>query len=296
MTDILTQFSKALSERAAFARGLVAAIRTPGDHHLTGTLWGDTEVVASEQSLPDGAEFDVVAGGRTMKARLAGRDPGTNIAVMRLPEPVSTPAIVPAEATVGELAVAFGADDAGGATARMGMVNLAGPEWLSNVGGRVDRRIVLDIRISRSEEGGPVFNAEGCLGISTFGPRYQVLVIPAATLARIVPVLLEQGRVARGWLGVALQPVAVPDALQGETRQPMGLMVMSLVDGGPAVKAGVRAGDIVLSVNGASAGRIRRVARQLGSESIGRKVDLRVIRGGDVLALEATIEARPAAE
>jgi len=92
--------------------------------------------VASEQSLPDGAEFDVVAAGRTMKARLAGRDPETNIAVMRLPEPVSTPAMVPAEATVGELAVAFGADDADGATARMGIVNLAGPEWLSNVGGR----------------------------------------------------------------------------------------------------------------------------------------------------------------
>ena len=73
-------------------------------------------------------------------------------------------------------------------------------------------------------------------------------------------------------------------------------MVMTLVDGGPADKAGIRAGDIVLSDNGASAGRIRRVARKLGSESIGRKVDQLVIRGGDVLALEATIEARPAAE
>jgi S1-C subfamily serine protease len=213
---------------------------------------------------------------------------------MRLAQTISTGELVPTEARPGELALAFGADGAGGASARLGSVNSAGPEWLSSAGGRIEKRIVLDIRISRSEEGGPVFNAEGrCLGISTFGPRSQVLVIPAATVNRIVPLLLKDGRISRGWLGVALQPVAVPDALQGETKQPIGLMVMSLVEGGPAAKAGVRAGDIVLSVNGEPVGRFRRVARQLGSESIGRKADLRLVRAGAVLSVEATIEARP---
>jgi S1-C subfamily serine protease len=118
-------------------------------------------------------------------------------------------------------------------------------------------------------------------------------VIPAATVNRIVPVLLKEGRIQRGWLGVALQPVAVPDALQGEGGQATGLMVMSLVEGGPAAKAGILAGDVVLSVNGAPVGRVRRVAGQLGSENIGRKADLRVIRGGAVLSVAATIEARP---
>jgi S1-C subfamily serine protease len=292
--NVLTQYSNALIERAASARGLVAAIRVSKDRHLTGTLWGPAVVVASEQSLPNGTDFDIVASGGTVKASLAGRDPGTNIALLRLAQPAVSAEIVPAEASAGGLALAFGADGAGGVTARSGIVNLAGPEWLSDAGGRIEKRIVLDIRISRSEEGGPVLDSDGrCLGISTFGPRSQVLVIPAATVNRIVPVLLKDGRILRGWLGVALQPVAVPDALQGEGGQAIGLMVMSLVEGGPAAKAGILAGDVVLSVNGAPVGRVRRVAGQLGSENIGRKADLRVIRGGAVLSVAATIEARP---
>ena len=192
------------------------------------------------------------------------------------------------------LTLAFGADGEGGLTMRMGVVNLAGPEWTSINGGRIDRRIVLDMRLGRGEEGGPVLDAAGALlGISTFAPRAQVLVIPAVTIDRIVHALLKDGHIARGWLGVALQPVAVPDALHEEAGQSSGLMVMSIVEGGPGAKAGIMAGDIVLTVNGAPTRRFRRVAAQLGSDSIGRKADLRVIRGGAVVALQATIEARP---
>jgi len=68
---------------------------------------------------------------------------------------------------------------------------------------------------------GPFFDAAGaCLGMSTFGPRGQVIVIPTATIERIVPLLLKDGRIARGWLGVALQAVAVPDALRENTTSP----------------------------------------------------------------------------
>ena len=110
-----------------------------------------------------------------------------------------------------------------------------------------------------------------------------------------MPLLLKEGRVARGWLGVALQPVAIPDALQSEAGQSSGMMVMSIVDGGPAAKAGLVAGDIVLSVNDAPTRRLRRLASQLGPESIGRNAAVRVIRGGAIVSLQAVIEARPAA-
>jgi len=175
-------------------------------------------------------------------------------------------------------------------------VNLAGAEWHSSRGGLIDRRIVLDLRLAHREEGGPVLDATGgCLGMSTFGPLGQVIAIPTATVERIVPLLLRDGRIARGWLGVALQAVAVPDALRETAEQPSGLMVMSVVEGGPAAQAGIVAGDIILSVDGTSTHRFRRIARLFGSDSIGKKVDLRLIRSGAVITVQATIAERQAA-
>lgn len=294
MADVLTELSNHLSARAASAQAFVAAIKLADDRHLSGTLWGDDTLLASEQSLPRQEEFAVIApGGASLNARVAGRDPASNVAVLRLAQALSPPAVVSGEAKLGTLALAYGADGTGGATARIGTINLAGPEWLSSAGGRIDKRIVLDIRLSSAEEGGPVFDVAGaCLGITAFGPRRQVLVIPATTVSRIVPALLRDGRVARGWLGVALQPVAVPDALQAQAGQASGLMVMSLAEDGPAARAGIVAGDIVVTMNGLPARRFRTFARQLGSESIGSKAALRVIRGGNILSVEATVEAR----
>jgi len=296
-TNLLEQFSNALAERATAARGAVAAIRLSETRHLTGTLWQPDVALASEQSLPRRDEFELVlAGGAVVNAKLAGRDPGTNIAALRLERAVALPEISAGEARAGALALAFGADGAGGVSVRLGAVNRAGPEWTSSAGGRIDRNIVLDLRLGRAEEGGPVLDAAGArLGITTFGPRARVLVIPAATVERVLPALLKDGRVARGWLGVALQPVAVPDALHEQAGQPSGVMVMSIAEDGPAAKAGLVAGDIVLTVDGTPTRSLRRIATQLASEGIGRKAELRVIRGGRVLSLQATIEARPAA-
>jgi S1-C subfamily serine protease len=262
---------------------------------LTGTLRQPYIVIASEQSLPRREELELsLLGGSAVTARVIGRDPGTNIALLRSAAPISSPSLSPGEVKAGMLVLAIGANGEGRATVRMGIVNLAGPEWTSMNGGRIDRRIVLDLRLRRAEEGGPVLDAAGAfLGISTLGPRAEVLVIPSATIDRIVAALLKHGRIARGWLGLALHPVAVPDALHEEAGQSSGLMVMSIVEDGPAAKAGIFVGDIVLTVNGAPTRRFQRVAAQLGADSIGRTADLRVIRGGAVLALKATIEARP---
>jgi S1-C subfamily serine protease len=297
MDDLLTQFSSELAARTAALEGATAAVRLPRARHVSAILWRPDVVVASEQSLPEREEFDLVLpGGAEATARLAGRDAGTNVAALRLAQPALPPGLVPGEAQAGALALALGADGTGGASVRLGLVNLAGPQWHSLAGGLIDRRIALDLRLARAEEGGPVFSAAGAfLGMSTFGARARVLVIPAATLERIVPLLLKDGRVARGWLGVALHPVAVPDALREQAGQPSGLMVMSLAEGGPAARAGIVPGDIVLSVNGAQALGFRRIATQLAADSIGRSAALRVVRGGSVISLDAVVGARPAA-
>jgi S1-C subfamily serine protease len=293
-SDLLVQFSNALVARAAPAKGAVVAIRLAHGRHITGMLWQSGLVVASEQSLPRKDEFELVApGGAVVTAKFAGRDSSTNIAILKLAEPIAAPSIAAGEAQPGALALAIGADGSGGASARLGVVNLVGAEWHSSRGGLIDRRIVLDLRLAHREEGGPVFDAAGaCLGMSTFGPRGQVIVIPTATIERVVPQLAKAGHVARGWLGVALQPVAVPDALRETADQSSGLMVMSVVEGGPAAQAGVLAGDIILSVDGTSTHRLRRIAKLFGADSIGRKADLRLIRGGAVITVQTTIAER----
>ena len=295
--DLLAQFSDAVAARAELAKNAVVAIRLAHGRHMTGMVWRSDIVVASEQSLPPKDDFELVAaGGSVLTARIAGRDPSTNVAILRLAEPIVPPAIAAGEARTGALALAIGADGTGGASARLGLVNLAGAEWHSSRGGLIDRRIVLDLSLARREEGGPVFDAAGaCLGMSTFGPRGQVIAIPTATIERIVPLLLRDGRIARGWLGVALQAVAVPDALREAADQSSGLMVMSVVDDGPAAQAGIVAGDIILSVDGTSTHRFRRIARYFGSDSIGRKADLRLIRSGTVITVQTTIAERRAA-
>jgi S1-C subfamily serine protease len=295
--DLLTQFSNALAARTELAKNAVVAIRLAHERHMTGMVWQSGIVVASEQSLPRKDDFEVVAaGGSVLTAKVAGRDPSTNIAILRLAEQIAAASIAAGEACTGAVALAIGADGTGGASARLGLVNFAGAEWHSSRGGLIDRRIVLDIRLARREEGGPVLDAAGaCLGMSTFGPRGQVIAIPTATIERIVPLLLKDGRIARGWLGVALQPVAVPDALRETADQTSGLMVMSVVEDGPAAQAGIVAGDIILCVDGTPAHRWRRIARHFGADSIGRKADLRLIRSGKVITVQATIAERRAA-
>ncbi|HVM94922.1 MAG TPA: PDZ domain-containing protein, partial [Candidatus Acidoferrales bacterium] len=114
-------------------------------------------------------------------------------------------------------------------------------------------------------------------------------------IERVIPSLQSEGRVARGWLGVAVQPVAVPDALHEKVGQAHGFMVMSAVADGPAAKAGVVPGDIVVAIDGEPIRRYRKFASRLGPDSIGRTTELSVIRGGAVVSVKATIAARPAA-
>ena len=196
--------------------------------------------------------------------------------MLRLATPLAEPAMRPGEAQVGALALAIGADGAGGASARLGLVNLAAPEWHSSRGGLIDRRIVLDLGLARREEGGPVLDAVGGLarGMSTFGPRGQVIVIPTATIARIVPAA-RQGRSHRPRLArrrpasrrrarcAAPERRAIfgPDGDVGGRRR--------------SRRSGrYRRGRHLLSVDGTSTQRWRKVARLFGSDSIGRKAEI----------------------
>ena len=291
MEQRLSAFSDQLADRVAHAApGLVTLF--PGTRaQRTGFAWGPNLVVTSEQNLPHETEVQIVLpGGGTATARMAGRDNGTNVAVLALP--IEAPTMTDAVPRVGGLALALGAAE-GGPTASMGLVHQVGPAWDSMAGGTIDHLVRLDLRLSAAAEGGPVLDGAGALlGMSTFGPRRRVLVIPAATIRRVLPALAE-GRAARGWMGVALQPVQLPPALAETAGRETGLLVASLAKDGPAARAGVHPGDILLAVAGAAATHPRATARALGQHAAGQAVGLDLLRGGSPLHLSVTLEARP---
>ena len=290
----LTNLSEALAERVRIARPLVAGITAPGHRTRSGTLWRKDVVVASEQRFADVGEAKVIlADGRAFTARVAGRDPGTNVVALQLdgtPDPAPLPA---GEPRPGGLALALGADN-DIVSVRLGVIHSVGPSWHSRAGGRIDRRITLDIGLTPREEGGPVLDAGGgLLGISTLGPRGTVLVIPAATIEGVLEPLLSKGRVERGWLGVALQPVLVPEAAQTEAGQTRGLMIMNVSKDGPAARANLHAGDILVTAAGASVTNATALAKHLGPDSVGKQLELRLIRAGKALSIAVTVGIRP---
>ena len=295
-TNVLEQISQAIEARTAEAGRLVVAVRNTAHQHVSGIAWSADAVITSEQAVGGRDEYEIVnARGEVAKARIVGRDPGTNLLVLKAESALAAEAArTSAVARTGALALAFAADVDGASNARLGLVNAVGPQWYSRAGGRIEQRVDLDIRLARTEEGGPVLDASGALlGMSTLGSRGDVIVIPTATVERVVPQLLEYGQVPRGWLGLGLQPVAVPDALRDAAGQRTGMMVMSIVPDGPGANAGVTAGDILLTIDGVSLRRLRQLATQLDSDSIGRKLVLRLIRGGEIRELEVLISARP---
>jgi S1-C subfamily serine protease len=294
--EALTQLSDALAAQVAGATGLVASIHAANARPRSGTLWRPDVIIASEQVFAKAESAEIVLpDSRHIAAQIAGRDRGTNIVALRLDTPVDVALPATAEPQLGALVLALGADPGGAPTVRLGVVRSLGPAWHSLAGGRIDRRIALDFPIGRSEEGGPVFDASGhLLGISTGGPEGRALVIPAMTIERVLGPLLATGRIDRGWLGLALHPVTLPGSTGAKGGQQRGLMVMQVAPDGPAAKAGVLAGDILVAIEGATASRPTEIARQFGPESIGKQIELRIIRSGALRTLMATITARPA--
>ncbi len=294
--DMIEQLSSALADRIGLAAPTVVAVRS-GRSHVSGIAWRPDVVIASEQTLGDDRTLSVMHGGQRIGATLAGRDTGTNVAVLKLETALPGSPSPPAAATprVGSLALVVGADAAGGPTGRLGMVHAVGDAWHSMAGGRIDALIRLDTRLA-ADEGGPVLSLDGgLLGMSTSGPRGRTIVIPTATLLRVVDPLLADGRIARGWLGVGLQPVMIPDGFRQSVGQESGLMVVSLAAAAPAEAAGVLLGDIVLDIDGTPLNRPRALTAMLGPDRIGQAVVLRLLRAGAVQSISVTIAARPAA-
>jgi S1-C subfamily serine protease len=253
----------------------------------TGFSWRPGLIIAAENALSDEEEHSIVAhDGASSPAHIVGRDPSTDVALLRI-ERTDLPKAPPAAAapTAGGLALVAGARE-GAASAALGVVSFVGPRWRSLRGGVIDTRIELDAALARSSEGGLALDASGqALGMAVFGPRRRTLVIPMATIDRVGEALATKGRIARGYLGLGLQPVKLDD---GGT----GAMAISVDAKGPGAAAGVRQGDIVVAWNGEAISGVHQIVRALGSDSVGASVRLTLRRAGEPIETTLTIGER----
>jgi S1-C subfamily serine protease len=292
MTDPspLAAFSSALADLTAAAAASVVGVE--GARTLTsGFVWRPGLVLSAEEALADDGEFAVVLpGGERRTARLVGRDPSTDTALLRVEGETPSPAHLDAASPrPGALALAVGAH-AGEPLVALGLVAHAAGPWRSLRGGEIDAHIELDLRPRLEAQGALVVDVEGRgVGMLVLGPRRRALVIPSATLQRVAATLERHGRVPRGYLGLGLQPVRI-DAQGGR-----GVMVMSVEFGGPGEAAGVRQGDVIVAWAGEAISGLHELLRALGPGSVGRVIGVGVRRGGQPLELTLTIGERPAA-
>jgi S1-C subfamily serine protease len=289
-SSILEQFSAALVGAVAGAAAGVLGIRA-GRDTASGFIWRAGLVVTAAEALPEEGEMSVLLpGGEALRAKPVGRDPSTDIALLRPDRELAAPvSLQHAPPPVGSLVQLIGAQD-GAPLAAIGSVARSGPAWRSLRGGAIDARIELDVALRPQAEGGLVLDAAGrAVGMAVFGPRRRVLVIPAATIERVAATLAEHGRVARGYLGLQLQPVRL-DGGAG-----MGAMVMAVDASGPGAAAGIRQGDVITAWDGKPIEGVRALLRALGPASVGSRVRLTLSRGGAPLLAEVGIGERPTA-
>jgi S1-C subfamily serine protease len=284
----LTELSAAFADLVSGVAPSVVAIHSYRSRS-SGFVWRPGLIVTAEESLSEEGEFPVMLpSGDTVAAQLVGRDPTTDIALLQVEAELSPISLAPPALAPGALVLAVGSED-GRSTAALGVVSHASGPWRSLRGGDIDARIELDLRLRQSAEGGLVVDAAGAaIGMAVFGPRRRVLLIPTATIERVAPKLAEHGRIARGYLGLGLQPVTI------EGGEGSGLMIVSVDAQGPGARAGLHQGDILVDWNGEPIRHVQSLLRALGPDSVGQAVTLGLRRAGDRRQVPLTIGERPA--
>jgi S1-C subfamily serine protease len=291
MTDkalaTLADLSSAISALSARFAPSIVSIHSRR-FRSSGFVWRPGLIVTADETLPEEAKFEIAFPGNVAAANVVGRDPSTDVALLRVDGPDHTPLALASPAVgAGHVTVALGAED-GDSIVALGVIARASGPWRSLRGGHIDARIELDLRLQPNAQGGLAFNASGePLGMVVFGARHRVLVIPSATIDRAAATLAEYGYVPRGYLGLGLQPVTV------EGDEGRGAMVMSIDPKGPGHAAGIQQGDILVTWNDAPIRNIRSLLHSLGPDGVGKEVMFGLRRGGETRQVRLTIGQRP---
>lgn len=290
----LSDSTAALVERTAAG---IVSVHGGGRWPSSGIHWRSGIIVTAEEALENDDNIKLtLPGGRSVEASLVGRDPTTDVAVLRFqPDGLLTAASGTALLRAGDAVLAVGAHE-GAPLVAFGVVALSSGPWRSSRGGTIDNLIRLDLSLSPVAEGGALIDGQGrALGMTVLGPRRRALAIPTSTIERSVDQLLARGHVFRAYLGAGLRPLrgerqADSAATSGPGR---GVLVVEVDPEGPSKRAGLLVGDVITSWNDKSIDRVRDVMHLLGPESVGSSVDLGLVRGGASAKLQVILGERP---
>jgi S1-C subfamily serine protease len=299
MSNVLVDLSNALAAAAEKAGQATVLVNARRRMPASGIAIAADLVLTANHAV----EFDeditvMLADGSEIPAKLAGRDPGSDLALLRLDKAAATPAEQAAQAKVGQLVLALGRPSADGIEASLGVVSaIGGPARTPQ--GLLDRYIRTDITPYPGFSGGPLVDAEGrIVGLNTSGfGRGAALTIPASVAWPVAEQLAKFGSLKHGYLGIRSQSVEIPSAAQTALKraQATGLLIIGVEADSPVEKAGLIVGDILVGFEGQPIADHDDLFAHLAGEIVGKTANLEILRGGQPQSVKVAVAERPAA-
>jgi S1-C subfamily serine protease len=300
VSSTLESLSGELSRSVETAAPSVVRVEGRRRTASSGVAWSADGVIVASHHAVD-ADEDVPVGlhdGRTLAAKVVGRDPGSDLALLR----VEAQGLVPPRWAEGRSSrpgeIVLGLSRPGrSARARLGIVSAVAAEWRTPSGARFESYLETDLPLHPGFSGGLLLAADGsALGVNSAGVlRGTALAVPAAVLKRVVEALLAQGRVRRGYLGIGTQPVALSAELRASAEQPSALIVLSVQPGSPAARAGILLGDVLLRAGDDVLTHPGALLPSLDADRVGRELSLRLLRAGEPRSVTLVVGEREAA-
>lgn len=300
MTGVLQDVSNALAQTVETVGPGVVRVEARRRLAASGVVWSaDGLIVTANHVVKQDENIGLgLAGGQTTSAQVVGRDPTTDLAVLRadtknLVKPAWAQAGAPTMA-VGHLVLALGRP---GKTvqATLGIISaLSEDGWRTPAGGLLDRYLQTDVVMYPGFSGGPLVDVNGqVLGLNTSALLRGIsLTVPGTSIGKVVETLLTHGRVRRGYLGISVQPVRLPETLKQQLNQEVGLLLVAVEEDGPAGKAGLLLGDTIVTLDGSAVSSYDGLVTLLGADRVGAEVPLRIVRGGQVQDMKVVIGER----
>ncbi|CAN5539321.1 trypsin-like peptidase domain-containing protein [soil metagenome] len=294
MSETLQTLSNAMSGLVEAAGPSIVRVEARGRMAASGVVWSSAGVIVTSHHVVERDDNIKIglADGSTVNATLVGRDPNTDLAVLKAEASNLTAAtwVDANDLRVGHLMLALGRP---GKTvqATLGIVSALGGAWRTQAGGDIDHYLQTDVVMYPGFSGGPLLDASGRVaGINSSSlVRGVSAAVPAATVKKAVETILAHGKMPRGYLGVGIQPVRLADTLQQQLSQETGLMFMSVEANSPAAQGNLLQGDILVTVDGQPVRHVDELQTLLTGERVGKNVPVRIVRSGQVQDLTVTI-------